>query len=165
MVPVMANISFKRTAQPPLNSSVSLNTMRIGSELQHVDLAVLERSSVGAPNEGDVRVQVDIALGQFGGSYDSVWLEGPKLDEFVEGLVQLERNRSGEALLHSTSPDEFTLKLRSRDNLGHIVVEVALQRHQYSGPTYWPTKVSGGFELDPTELPVIVRQFQKLAGG
>ena len=139
--------------------------MRIGTEPQHVDIDVLERTSVGAPNEGDVRVQVDIALGKFGGSYDSVWLEGPKLDAFVEGLVQLERNRCGEALLSSTSPDEFTLKLRSRDSLGHIVVEVVLQRHQYSGPTYWATKVSGGFELDPTELPVIVRQFQELAGG
>lgn len=139
--------------------------MRIGSELQHVDLAVLERSSVGAPNEGDVRVRVDIVLGRFGGSYDSVWLEAPKLNEFLVALIQLERNRSGKVLLRSASPDEFILKLRSRDNLGHIVVEAVLQRHQYSGPTYWPTTVSGGFELDPTELPVVVRQFQNLAGG
>ena len=139
--------------------------MRIGTEKEHTDLVVLERAPSGVPNEGDLRVQVSVTLGAFRGTYDSVWLEQPVLSDFVESLASLERTRSGEALLQSATPEEFSIKLRSRDNSGHLVAEVSLQRYQYSGPTYWPTKVSGGFELEPTELPKIVSQFRALVDG
>ncbi|WP_057634084.1 WapI family immunity protein [Stenotrophomonas humi] len=145
-----------------LNSNVKRQIMRIGTETEHTDLVVLERVPVGVPNEGDLRVQVSVTLGAFCGTYDYVWLEQAALAEFVERLTSLERSRSGEALLQSLSPDEFSFKLRSRDNSGHFVAEVSLQRYQYSGPIYWPTNVSGGFELEPTELPKIVSQFRAL---
>jgi hypothetical protein len=138
--------------------------MRIGSDKEHVDLLALERSPSGAPLE-HIRVKVTVTLQEFLGTYDSVYLELPALAEFIKSLTRLEHTRSGEAELQGMSPGEFSLKLRSRDNLGHLVVEVMLQRYQYSGPTYWPTKVSGGFELEPTDLPKIVNQFRALVAG
>jgi len=138
--------------------------MRIGSDNEHVDILALERTSPGAPVE-DIRVKITVTLREFFGTYDSVYLELSALAEFVESLICLERTRFGEAVLQSMSPDEFSLKLRSRDGLGHLVVEATLQRHQYSGPTYWPTKVSGGFELEAEDLPKIVSQFRGLVDG
>ncbi|WP_425493874.1 WapI family immunity protein [Lysobacter gummosus] len=139
--------------------------MRIGCELEHVSITLLERCPRQTPTEGDVRVHVAVVLGEFCGAYDSIWLERPVLAKFVEDLRGLELTRAGEATLQSMSPGELTLKFRSRDNLGHIVVEVLLQRFQYSGPTYWPVVVSGGFELDPTDLPRILKQFYELSSG
>lgn len=139
--------------------------MRIGSETEHVDFVVLESSPAGSPINGSIRVGVTVTLREFCGAYNSVWLERAALDEFMQSMDSLERTRSGKAVLRSMSPDELVLCLRSRDSFGHLVTEISLQRHQYSGPTYWPTRVSGGFELEPSELPNVVSQFKILASG
>ena len=139
--------------------------MRIGTDVEHVDLVVLERSESSIATRGDVRIKVTVTLRDFSGAYDSVYLDQSTLAGFLEAITDMERTRSGSAELKSMSPNEFSLQVRSRDSLGHFVVEVALQRFQYSGPTYWPTTVSGGFELDPTELPRLAQQFRALIDG
>jgi len=136
--------------------------MRIGSDTHYIDLSEQERAPKGVPNEGDVRVSVEVRLGEFQGRYDSVWLEEPRLREFVAALATIEHERNGRVVLEGCSPDEFVLTIRSRDTQGHFVAEVSLCRYQYNGPTYWPTLVSGGFELNPSTLPSVLNDFQLL---
>lgn len=134
--------------------------MRIGSDTHYVSLTELERAAKGLPNEGDIRVLVEVKFGEFYGKYDAVWLLAPKLREFITELEKLERERNGRVELESCSPDEFALTIRTRDTQGHFVAEVTLRRYQHSGPLYWPTSISGGFELDPEMLPSVLHDFK-----
>jgi hypothetical protein len=136
--------------------------MKIGLDGNHIEIIELERASKGVPNEGDVRVLIQVVLGEFSGKYDSVWLEEPALREFIACLERVENERSGSVTLESCSPEEFILTLRSRDALGHFSVDVALCCYRYFGSSSWPTRVSGGFEIDPTKLPAILSDFREL---
>jgi hypothetical protein len=136
--------------------------MQIGSENELIELLEIERAPEGAPNAGDVRVSVRVKLQEFCGLYDAVWLEEPALRRFLSEFAEVESKRRGSVSLESASPDEFRLTIRSRDGHGHFVAEVLLSRYQYSGPIYWRTTVSGGFEVDPTSLPSILKQFKSL---
>lgn len=136
--------------------------MKIGSENNSIEIIEMERAPKGVPNEGDVRVLVQVVLGEFSGKYESVWLEEPALREFISRFEEVERERAGNVTLESCSPDEFVLKVRSRDALGHFAVDVSLCRHRYFNGASWPTSVSGGFEIDPTSLPAILNDFKNL---
>tara|TARA_B100000749_G_scaffold70248_1_gene52762 strand:- start:859 stop:1284 length:426 start_codon:yes stop_codon:yes gene_type:complete len=139
--------------------------MIIGTEENHIEIVELERAPDGVPNAGDLRVLISIKLREFAGKYDSVWIEEPTFHDFIKTLETVEKSRNGAARLESCSPDELTIEIRSRDSHGHFVAIVSLSRYQYSGPTYWKTSVSGGFELDPSSLPIIVNSFKKLYSG
>lgn len=139
--------------------------MIIGTEENHIEIVELERVPEGVPNAGDLRVLTSIKLREFTGKYDSIWIEEPTLHDFIKKLESVEQSRSGTAKLESCSPDELTIEIRSRDTHGHFVAVVSLSRRQYSDPTYWKTSVSGGFELDPSTLPIIVNSFKKLYSG
>jgi hypothetical protein len=136
--------------------------MRIGSNTDFIDIVELERAPDGLPNEGDVRVCVRVTLGEFKGEYESVWLEEATLREFISCLEQVEEDRKGSVTLASCSPDEFVLKIRSRDALGHFVVDVSLCRYRYFDGTSWPITVSGGFAIEPTSLPSMLSDFRSL---
>lgn len=134
--------------------------MFAGTEDEHLELTELERIPNDKPTPGDVRLQASVRLKEFSGRYSSVWLAKPDLEEFVADLQQLVESRRGKVRLQSLSPDEFWVEIRSVDSLGHFELEVQLKRYQYSGPTYWPTTVSGGFEVEPTQLPSILSGFR-----
>jgi hypothetical protein len=136
--------------------------MHIGSSNDFIVITELERVPKGVPNEGDVRVCVQVKLGDFDGKYESVWLDGLTLREFVQQLARLEESRAGSVTLTSCSPGEFIMKIRSADKLGHFVAEVSLCRNRYIGSTLWPTTVSGGFEIDPSSLPSLLDDFRGL---
>jgi len=139
--------------------------MRIQFENNFIDIAEIGRASSSMPNAGDVNVSVEVKLGDFHGFHKSVWLEEPSLKNFIDDLTLFESQRRGEVALEACSPGEFMLGIRSRDASSHIVIEISLCQYQYSGPTYWPTTISGGFEVDPTHLPTILRDFKRLHLG
>ncbi len=138
--------------------------MRIGSEKEYIEIIEHERMPDDTPTPGDVRIKVRVRLKEFSGSYEDVWLEKLELDNFLSVFTKLVETRNGKARINSMSPDEFWVEFRPIDRAGHFEVEVQLKRFQYSGPTYWPTIVAGGFEFDPTTLPEIEKAFKKLAG-
>lgn len=142
--------------------------MRIGSGKEFVEITEIERVPQGVPDAGDVRVSVEVKLGEFGefgGRYDSIWLEASALMCFVNELKVAENCRQGGASLQSMSPDEFRLHIQSRDAVGHFAVEVLLSRHHHSGPANRLTSVSGGFEIDPDSLPAVLNAFKALSGS
>jgi hypothetical protein len=132
----------------------------IGRDREHLELEEMERVPQHLPTPGDVRVNVNLRLQEFRGSYSNVWLSRPDLEKFVEQLKLLIKTRKTAAKLEAMSPGEFCFELRPYDSLGHFEASVQLGRHQFSGPTYWPTVLSGGFEVDPSELESILAGFR-----
>ncbi len=139
--------------------------VRIQFDDNLIELSFLERAPRGVPNEGDVHVSVLVNLGKFSAFHKSVWLEERVLKVFINQLGTLELTRKGVATLEACSPEDFRLEIRSRDTLGHLVVEIWLCQYQYSGPTYWPTKLSGGFEIDPCSIKSVLDDFKRLHVG
>ena len=139
--------------------------MHIGSQKDFIEILEVERASDGLPNAGNVRVCVQVALGEFNGKYESVWLQEPCLRDFVLELATVEKTRKGCVTLKSASPDEFCLTISSLGALGHFAAEVSLTRYRYIGDTLWPATVSGNFEIDPTPLPCLLEEFRSLHGS
>ena len=136
--------------------------MFIGREEEHLELEELERVPEHLPTPGDLRVRATLKLQQFSGSYSDVWLAQSDLVRFVEQLKSLVDTQQGAAKLEAMTPDEFSLEIRPAGSLGHIEASVRLSRHQYSGPTYWPTMLSGGFEIEPRQLESTLSSFEAL---
>lgn len=139
--------------------------MRIQFDENLIELSVLEHAPKGQSNEGDVHITAQVLLGKFSAIHKSIWIEEPALNDFINKLSALESTRSGSATLESCSPEDFKLSIHSRDSLGHFVVEVSLCQYQYSGPKYWPIRLSGGFEIDPASIHSILSDFQVLHAG
>ena len=136
--------------------------MKIGNNNEYIELIEQERVPEHLPTSGNVRVKVSVQLQEFHGSYENVWLDKNELRIFLKELHKLNETRKGKVYLKSLSPDEFWVEIRTIDSVGHFEVQVQLKRHQYSGPTYWPTSVAGGFELDPFQLESIIKGFRAL---
>jgi hypothetical protein len=139
--------------------------MHIGSQTDFIEILELERAPHGVPNPSNVRISVQVTLGEFNGKYESVWLEEPCLRDFVRELERVEKTRKGCVTLKSASPDEFVLTIASRGALGRFAGEVSLTRYRYIDGTLWPATVSGDFEIDPTSLPSLLEEFRSLHGS
>jgi hypothetical protein len=136
--------------------------MKIGTKEEFIEIEELEREPEGSPCAGDVNVSVALALQEFSGSYDGVWLALPEMERFVGELEILDEKRNGSAKISSMSPEEFVLEIRSSDTLGHMEIEAQLHRHQYSGPKYWPIHLNGGFETQPETIRQLISCFKAL---
>lgn len=136
--------------------------MKIGSHNEYIELIELERLPEGIQCSGDINLQVTVKIKEFQGSYSGVWLEVPEMKKFLEELKALDKSRKGSAKISSTSPEEFILEIRSSDNLGHIEIETQLHRLQWSGPTYWPILLKGGFEVEPEAISELILCFKNL---
>jgi len=136
--------------------------MKIGTDKEFVELIELERNPEGSPCAGDVKVDVSVKLKCFFGQYSEVWLEQPEIEIFLIKLQELNQSRSGNAIIASMSPDEFSLEIRVSDNLGHMEIETSLKRYQYSSEIQWPVNVSGGFQVEPEEIGQLISGMKSL---
>ena len=135
--------------------------MKLGSGSEFIELTELERTPKRVPCAGDIRVEVSIRLQDFNGRYSGVWLEFAEMARFISQLEDLEKTRRGSARISGMSPKEFSFEIRSSDKLGHMEVEVSLQRYQYSGRKYWPVSISGGFEVEPESIGLLISCFNE----
>lgn len=135
--------------------------MKIGTKEEYVEIEEQARDPEGTPYRG-VKVSVTLALQDFSGSYDEIWLELAEMERFITELETLDEKRNGSAKISSTSPEEFALEIRSSDSLGHMEIEAHLHRYQYSGPKYWPIYLKGGFETEPETIRRLISFFKAL---
>jgi hypothetical protein len=115
--------------------------------------------------ESSLAVHVEVAANGFSGQACEVWFWLAELRGFVDALERLERDRSGEAILTSMSPNEFILTIRVADRAGHVVLRATLQWPVYGVLPQGGSvdhRVELGFALDPTMLPRVLRDFQEL---
>lgn len=109
------------------------------------------------------RLAIESQLGDFSGRYDQVWVEQAQLERFIAETTELERTRRGTATLQAMSPDEFLLHIKVIDAAGHVAVTVQIRRRGYVGQEHQRFGLEGGFELEPSTLPALVRALSDLA--
>ncbi|NMO21441.1 hypothetical protein HPC49_42935 [Pyxidicoccus fallax] len=132
--------------------------MRIQSE-DRTRGVVLELAEQLSP---DLHLSVDAHLGAFTGK-TAVWVEREAFTDFLQALEALERTRQGSARLESISPGELELVIRSVDSVGHLVLQLSLADHPYVGDDRMEHRLRGGFALDPSRLPEVLADFQRLS--
>ena len=114
-----------------------------------IDLATQETADL--PSRDDACLTIRVSAAGFAGHND-MWVLASALRSFCQSLTALERDRRGEAVLESISPDELRLVIRSVDSCGHMAVEgttgYQVQR-EHSRPWH---SVTFGFEFDPSQL-------------
>jgi hypothetical protein len=98
----------------------------------------------------------------FHGSSGEVWIFRDQADRFLNELTSLEQNRTGKAVLSSASSDQFYVEFFNLDRLGHIGVKANLPSYSLLHGESYQLLVSVTFEIDPTSLPSLLREFKKL---
>jgi hypothetical protein len=139
--------------------------MVLGSEFQHVELSVagVHPRVPGAYEGGDVLVAARVRQRDFSGA-TLAWVVPEAWKMFLEQLTELERTRSGEAMLQSIGPEELRLRIFALDRAGHIAVEGELTSYYaLSDPKEIASLKFGVIEFDPTTLPLLVRELQSTA--
>ncbi len=141
--------------------------MKLHNGESYLELEVTEQSSLGSQRAGDTRfvVRVRMAGGETIFTAESrAWVEGGALAGFAQDLRRLDDKRRGSSgLLVSMSPDEFRMEIRSIDDAGHMAVFGHVAHHCYGGVGgSHLSKVAFGIPFCPSELPGLVREFERL---
>ncbi len=96
----------------------------------------------------------------FAGTYDEVWFFRDAFVTFVQALAQYTVRHEGEARLESMSPGEAVLSIRQLDMARHVLAEAQVARGHYLRDHYFYDRVCVTFELDPSQLPDIMRRLE-----
>ena len=130
--------------------------MRFENQQDFLELDLTEQETADLPSKGDAYVTVRVSSGGFSGHND-LWVLAPALRSFCQGLVSLERDRRGKAVLESVLPEELRIVVRSVDSCGHMLIEGSTgyqAQREHSRPWH---SVAFGFEFDPSQLVRAVR--------
>jgi hypothetical protein len=125
--------------------------IRLDSKNDFVELDLATQETTDLPSRGDGHMTVRVSSSGFTGHND-LWVLAAALRSFCQSLVALERDRRGEAVLESISPDELRIVVRSVDSRGHMAVEGSTGHGvQRENSRPWHS-VAFGFEFDPSQL-------------
>ncbi len=125
--------------------------LRFENQEDFVELDLAEQETADLPSKGDAYVTVRVSAAGFAGHND-LWVLAPALHSFCQGLVSLERDRRGEAVLESVISKELRIVVHSVDSCGHMAVEGSTGYHvQREHCRPWHS-VAFGFEFDPSQL-------------
>ena len=117
-------------------------------------------------DEGQVpglEVRVELQLEGFSGG-TTAWFSRHDLAEFMASLKRLEASRKGSARLPPESgPGDCQLELEALDKSGHVRVTTEIERTDYLGEEYRPTRLSGSFELDSECLLRLIDEMEALS--
>jgi hypothetical protein len=112
-----------------------------------------------------LKLRVEVQLQGFSAHADA-WVERLAVADFASSLRELERTRSGEAVMGGDGCEDLELKVSSLDRLGHVALEFRLTRPCFAidaaAARPVPAQLAGGFELDPGLLPGLVEAVGRL---
>ena len=125
--------------------------MRFHNQDNFVDIDLASQSPTNTPPGSDVHLTIRVSSRGFAG-HNEVWVLAASFKAFCRSLVDLERDRAGEAVLEALSPDECRIVVRSVDSRGHMAVGGATgYAVQMENCLVWHS-VTFGFEFDPSQL-------------
>lgn len=130
----------------------------------HVTLTPLFRDEENRPMPA-IYLSCEMAANDFSGATEPdepmVAIEVASLRQFVADMRVLERDRHGTAMLTCMSRRELTLSVHIYDRAGHALLTAELGQWKSVGGGHWHS-VALAFEIDPTSLPGMVRDFEDL---
>lgn len=108
------------------------------------------------------RLKIELSTEEMNATFNrSIWISETDLDLFLTRLNELEVSRKGDEKLLSLSPNEFYLRFRNLDVLGHLAVELQVTKEYYYNHGY-SDLLRVEFEIDPTSLPKIIIGLKEL---
>ena len=107
---------------------------------------------------GDVRLLVRLRCDDFAGA-TSGWVKREVWHAFIRQLEQLDRQRQGEAVLQSMSPDELRLRVFATDHAGHMAVDGQVRTRSLRDLRLQ----FGAVAFDPTFLHPLLNELQSAA--
>ncbi len=129
--------------------------LRFDSQEDFVEIDLATQETADLPSRGDAYLTIRVSSAGFAGHND-LWVPAAVLRSFCQSLIALERDRHGEAVLESISPNELRIVIRSVDSRGHMLVEGATGYEvQRENSRPWHS-VAFGFEFDPSQLVRVV---------
>jgi hypothetical protein len=142
--------------------------MKLQDGQSYLKLEVTEQLPLGTQRAGDTQFLVRVRMANHDTTFTAesrAWVDGGALAGFARDLRRLDDARQGSSgFLSAMSADEFRMEIRSTDHAGHMGVFGWVAHHCYGGvggPNL--SKVTFGIPFDPSELPSLVREFERLA--
>lgn len=97
------------------------------------------------------------------GQLQTVWFTMDDFKHFLLDFDEMDMKRSGQACLESMSPEEFVLRFEVYDSSGHTKADYSMFKWLYSNKqNSRKYSLSGGFDIDPSDIPNISRDFHSL---
>jgi len=90
-----------------------------------------------------------------------IWIALTDLETFTQKLTELDKTRIGDEKLESMSPNEFHLRFRNIDKLGHLTVELKVRKESAYQNDY-ADLIKLEFEIDPTTFPKIINELNEI---
>lgn len=118
-------------------------------DILELGLAIQEEDNL--PSQGDLYLTVAVRSNGYMGQND-LWVQYRSFRSFCAALADLERNRHGEAILESASPDELKIRVHSVDSCGHMAVEGLTGYDVQREHSRFRHTVQFGFEFEPSQL-------------
>ncbi len=125
--------------------------LRFENQPDFVEIDLARHETDDLPSRGDAYLVIRVLAAGFAGHND-LWVFADAFRSFCQALIKLERERRGEAVLDSMSPEELHLVIRSVDSLGHMSVEGSTGCHVMREHSEHWHSVTFGFEFDPSQL-------------
>ncbi|HEX9056401.1 MAG TPA: hypothetical protein VF818_02625, partial [Ktedonobacterales bacterium] len=100
--------------------------------------------------------------GGFTGASKAVWFFRDAFEEFVRALRKFTNDHDGDLRIESINPGEAMLSIRQLDPARHVLAEAQVARGHYLCDRYFYDRVCVTFELDPSQLPDIVRGLESV---
>src|SRR5215471_5019704 len=121
-----------------------------------VEIHLVDQEADELPSKGDAYLSIQVSSAGFSGHND-LWIDGATMHSFCKGLVGLERERRGEAIIKSISPEELSLSVHSVGRRGHMAIEGSTG-YQVQREDFLPWhSVQFGFQFDPSQLVSAIR--------
>lgn len=144
--------------------------MRVQDGQSCLELEIMEQLGPDSQRAGDTRFAVRVVMAAQDRTFTAqswAWVDGRALVGFAQDLRKLDDARRGSSgILSGMSPDEFRMEIRSTDEAGHMGVFGYVAHHCdacVGGPHL--SKVAFGIPLCPSELPGLVREFERLVAA
>ena len=128
-------------------------------ETRKIELNISDSEIVNYPS---YRLKINLLTEELNAEFNRpIWIALTDLESFTQKLTELDKTRIGDEKLESMSPDEFYLRFRNIDKLGHLAVELKIRKlSQYQNDYSDLIKVE--FEIDPTSLPKIINELNEI---
>ncbi|WP_289045367.1 hypothetical protein [uncultured Olleya sp.] len=107
-------------------------------------------------------LKINLLTEEFNAEFNRpIWIALTDLESFTQKLIELEKTRIGDEKLESMSPDEFYIRFRNIDKLGHIAVEMKIRKSSPYQNDY-SDLIKVEFEIDPTTFPKILNELNEI---